>query len=342
MGGNGKNWDRHNRNNKGKGKSRYHEYEGDDQHYNRGKNHDAIKDKQLKRYRLDLGGIKILGLLNQDQALDVKRKWIHLPTKDRNREEMHKVIKNVCNTLCRQASKELDEWLDEHASDSDSIIMEQIERVAKGQTDQELNAMTPRKFMDRERYGLLNHLKGPELWKKEEDERLKNMHITALEAKCEVQDKRINDLCNMTKHNTASIAHGASEKAAILEEEACKRKRRKFHDEDLKERKVPDDAMANSGSEKAEVPGKKGEIVISKLEEVPPSQAGSEAGEHAGKIIKSDAGSQSDSDSDTHESTLMVCICTREDHTTVLKKKNTILGCTTCKVGWAKTIRQRR
>ena len=340
MGGNGKNWDRHNRNNKGKGKSRYHE--GDDQHYNRGKNHDAGKDKQLKRYRLDLGGIKILGLLDQDQALDVKRKWTHLPTKDRNREEMHKVIKNVCNTLCRQASKELDEWLDEHASDSDTVIMEQIEKVAKGQTEQELNAMTPRKFVDRERYGLLNHLKGPELWKKEEDERLKTMHITALEAKCEVQDKRINDLCNMTKHNTASIAHGASEKAAILEEEACKRKRRRFHDEDLKERKVPDDAMTNSGSEKAEVPGKKEETVFSKPEEVPPSQTGSEAGEHAGKLIKSDAGSQSDSESDTHESTLMVCICTREDHTTVLKKKNTILGCTTCKVGWAKTIRQRR
>ena len=168
------------------------------------------------------------------------------------------------------------------------------------------------------------------------------MHITALEAKCQVQDKRINDLVNMTKHNTASIAHGAAKEAGIMEEEACKRKRRKFHSEDLKETKVPDDAMTNHGLDKANASGKKEETAISKPEEVPPSQNGSEAGEHSAKITKSDAGSQSDSESDTHEGTLMVCICTREDHTTVLKKKDTIRGCTTCKVGWAKTIKQRR
>ena len=82
MGGNGKNWDRHNRNsNKGKGKTKYHEYEYDDQHCPRGKNHDAGKEKPLKRYRLDLGGIKLLGLLDPDQALDVKRKWTPSPNK---------------------------------------------------------------------------------------------------------------------------------------------------------------------------------------------------------------------------------------------------------------------
>ena len=341
MSGNGKNWDRHNRHsNKGKGKSKYQEY--DDQHYPSGKNKDARKERPLRRYRVDLGGIKLLGLLDPEQAQDVKRKWTLLPTKDRNREEMHKVIKNVCNTLCLEASNELNEWLDDHAGDSDAVIMEQIEKVAKGQTEAELNAMTPKAFMDLERYGLLNHLKGTELWKREEDERMKTMRLTALEAKCQEKDIRIHDLVNMTKHNTAAIAHEAAKKAELIEEAACSRKRRKFQSEDLKEQKVPDDAMTNHRSNKAEASGKMEEAIISKLEDVPPSQNGSEAGQHSAKVVKSDAGSQSDSESDTHESTIMVCISTREDHTTVMKKKNAILGCTTCKVGWVKTIKQRR
>ena len=165
MGGQGKKWDHHNRNsNKGKGKSKYQIW--DDGDYPRGKNQDARKEKPLQRHRLDLGSIKLLGLLDPEQAQDVQRKWTLLPTKDRTRIEMHKVIKNVCNTLCREASKDLDEWLDDHAGDSETVIMEKIEKVARGQTEAELNAMTPKAFVDCERYGLLNHLKVPDLWAK--------------------------------------------------------------------------------------------------------------------------------------------------------------------------------
>ena len=124
---------------------------------------------------------------------------------------------------------------------------------------------------------------------------MKTMRLTALEAKCQEKDKRILDLVNMPKHNTAAIAHEAGKKAQILEDAAAERKRRKFHAEDLKEQKVPDDAMVNPELAKDKTSRKVEDTTIGKHEEAPPSQNGSEAGEHAAKIIKSNDGSQSES-----------------------------------------------